>query len=253
MQSVLRSLVLILLLAACARISALPQEPCSEMTRKDIAVIEANFMLWQSCTRVDAEKWAAEAETDVRQALKAASCYAFLLGANGDKAVQLDDAKQGRKLAEDAAKKAPQSGLAHYLAAMLTGLQAQRDPLNGLNAVPVIEREAQIAARLNPDLDHGGPDRILGELYLRAPEPPISIGDTSKAVVHYRRAVKRAPRYIENLLGLAESLLADDEPGEACEELAAALTEMPPNSVHEVQWQKALTILKRLCGMQTTQ
>lgn len=250
MQAVARSLLMILLLAACARISALPQQGGTVMPPGDIAALEVDFILWEPCTRIEAEQWTAEAETDVRQALKGAGCYAFLLRGEGDKAVQLEDAKRGRKLAEAAAKQAPRSGLAHYLVALLTGLQAERDPLYGLNAVPIIKKEAQIAARLNPSLDHGGPDRMLGELYLRAPEPPVSIGDSSKAVVHYRRALKRAPRYIENHLGLAESLLAEDESGEACEELTKALEEMPPDAERQLQWQKALILLKRLCGMQ---
>jgi len=250
MQAVARSLLLLLLLAACARISALPQERPAGMTAGAIAELEANFILWEPCNRTEAEQWAVEAETNVRQALKGASCYAFLLKEETDRTVQLEDAKRGRNLAEAAVQKAPQSGLGHYLAAMLTGLQAERNPLDGLNAVPIIEKEARIAARLSPDLDHGGPDRMLGELYLRAPGPPISIGDSNKAVIHYRRAIKHAPHHLDNRLGLVESLLVEEEPDAACEELAAVLAEMPPAAAHQAQWQKALTLLKRFCGMQ---
>jgi len=251
MQAVVRSLLVLLLLAACARISGLPQEQLSGMPAADIAELEASIILWAPCKRIDAEQWAAEAATDVRQALRGAACYAFLIREETDRTVQLEDAKRGRKLAEAAVQKAPGSGLAHYLAALLTGLYAERNPLDGLNAVPVIEREAQIAARLNPELDHGGPDRILGELYLRAPGPPISVGDSSKAVAHYRRAMQLAPQYLDNRLGLTESLFAAEEVGKACEELTAVLAEMPPAGALQTQWGKALALLKRFCEIQS--
>lgn len=247
MQAVARSIILVLVLAACARVSGGPRELEVGTVRGNSAALDAEVILWQPCTRADAERYSAEAKGDLRQALQGAACYVFLLREEPDRSAQLEDAKRGLKLAETAASEAPQSGLAHYLMALLTGLRAERDPLNGLAAVPVIEREAQQAARLSPELDHGGPDRILGELYLRAPEPPISIGDSSKAVAHYRRAVQEDPRYTDNRLGLAESLMADDEPGKACEELTAALEQSRPAELNDTQWGKALALLRRLC------
>ena len=82
-----------------------------------------------------------------------------------DKALQLKDARFGRKLAENTVKRFPQNGVARYLVAYLTALEAKYDPLNGLDLVPIVEREALIAAQLDPKVDHGGPDRMLGVLF----------------------------------------------------------------------------------------
>ena len=91
---------------------------------------------------------------------------------------------------------------------------------------------------------------MLGELYLRAPAFPVSIGNSAKAVEHYRRAVDQDPEFLENRLGLTEALLTEEKAGEACFELKKILSEMPPNSKINPPWKRALELLKRLCDMQ---
>jgi hypothetical protein len=180
-------------------------------------------------------------------ALKAASCFVVLIGEGGKKEVQLADARRGRNLAERAVSIYPGSGLAHYLAAYLTGLEAERDPMRGLDFVLVIEREAKLAAELAPGVDHGGPDRMLGELYLRAPGFPMSVGDPGKALFHYRRSVDLAPGYLENRLGLAEALFHDEQNAKSCDELTKVLSAMPPQEDFRATWKKAISLLERLC------
>ena len=114
-------------------------------------------------------------------------------------------------MAEAAVKAFPEDATAHYLTAYLAGLEAENDPARGLELVPVIEREALTAAHLNPNMDNGGPDRMLGELYLRGPSFPMSVGDLEKAVTHFRKAVKLAPNFLPNRLGLAEALTENEE------------------------------------------
>jgi len=166
-----------------------------------------------------------------------------------DKTLRLADAVQGRKLAETAAAMLPESGLAHYLYAYLTGLEAENDTLRGLELVPVIEREATLAAKLNPVINGAGPDRMLGELYLRAPSAPLSIGDLEKAAEHYRRAIAIAPEHTDNQLGLVETLLEEGEYEEACTHLHGLLSGMGPALASEASWRKTLGLLKRLCSM----
>ncbi len=166
-----------------------------------------------------------------------------------DKGLRLADAVKGRKLAETAVTMLPRSGLAHYLYAYLTGLEAENDSLRGLQLVPVIEREALFASNLDPAIDRGGPDRMLGELYLRAPGMPVSIGNLEKAIAHFRRASTIAPGCAENRMGLVEALLEEGDVEKTCKQLHKLLSNIPPARSSEEPWQKALALLERLCTM----
>jgi tetratricopeptide (TPR) repeat protein len=214
---------------------------------------EPDLTICAPCSRHEAEQWAGDGERDAGYALKAANCYIFLVKAGTEKASRLADARTGRQLAEGAVQRQPGSGLAHYLYAYLTGLEAENDPLRGLELVPVIEEEARLAAELSPSIDYAGPDRMLGELYLRAPGIPISIGDVEKAIVSYQRAVRLAPGCADNRLGLAEALLKGEEATEACLELHRLLSDMPPDNAFETTWKHALDLLRRLCAAKTAE
>jgi len=240
--------VFLFVLAACAH---LPDHPLHKTEKETVsATTETGFHICAPCTRDQSQKWASSARQDGTSSLKAANCYAFLVKQGKDKRLRLADAVKGRKLAETAVTILPKSGLAHYLYAYLTGLEAENDSLRGLELVPIIEREALIASDLSPVIDHGGPNRMLGTLYLRAPGFPVSIGDSARAVDHYRLAVDQDPEFLENRLGLAEALLAEEESGKACLELKKILSKMPPNSKVRPPWKRALELLKRLCDMQ---
>jgi tetratricopeptide (TPR) repeat protein len=233
-------------LGACTHIP--PVQPTGEWKETGQAAKETELTIRAPCTREEALQWAAHAETDAWSALRAANCYAFFAGTGPDRASRLADAQAGRHLAERAVRQQPDSALSHYLYAYLTGLEAENDPLRGLELVTVIEREALIASDLNPVVDQGGPDRMLGELYLRAPGMPISIGDVEKAIACYRRALAVAPASAENRLGLSEALLKAEETAEACTQLHELLAAMPPANTPETTWRKALDLLKRLCA-----
>ncbi len=223
------------IVAACVVLAAVP------------AARGAGLVLWEPCTPEQAGRWAADAERDGAAALRAASCYATLVERNPGKSAGLEDARRGQAAAETAVRKLPGSGLAHYLAAYLTGLVAERAPLRGLALVPVIEREAQRAAELDPGVDRGGPDRMLGELYLRAPGSPFSVGNRDKAVRHYQRAVAAEPAAAENRLGLAEALLAGDRTDEACGELRAIRAAAPPATGETPARRRAMELMERFC------
>ncbi len=235
-------------LSACAQVHERRDVVLERGTEEEYRLLAEDIYLWQPCTRSEAEVYEAQAETDGLAALRAASCYLLLVTEETDGATRLADAKRGRKLAEAALESYPESGGAHYLAAYLTALEAQNDRARGLSLVPIIEREALAAAELNPRVDHGGPDRMLGELYLRAPGLPMSVGDPAKAVAHYRRARDQDPNHPENRLGLIEALMAEDERKAACDELRELLTGMRPQDQAEAAWIKALGLLKQLCA-----
>jgi len=238
-------LVFLFVFTACTH---LPDQSMHKAeTRAVSAITETDFRICAPCTRNQAQEWAKAAGGDGASALKAANCHAFLAGQAKDKVLRLADAKKGRKLAETAVAMLPKSGLAHYLYAYLTGLEAENDTLRGLELVPIIEREALLAAKLNPRINGAGPDRMLGELYLRAPGAPLSIGDLEKADAHYRRAISIAPEHIENQLGLVETLLEEGEDEEACTYLHGLLSGMRPARSSETSWRQTLGLLKRLC------
>jgi tetratricopeptide (TPR) repeat protein len=237
-------LALVCCLGACAPIKPVaPEGPVSEAG----PVPEIEF--GQPCTSAEGEHWLAEAPGDPRAAFRGAACWAYLAEQKQKGAPsRLTAASNGRQLAKSAVAAWPDSGMAHYLLAYLTGLVAEETPLQGLKLVPVIEREAQQAARLQPDIDHAGPDRMLGELYLRAPEFPVSIGDPAQAVDYYRKAVDLAPGFNANRLGLVEALLADEQTAAACKELNHLFRSGFPNLKKDADWQKTLELQERLCG-----
>ena len=240
--------VFLLFLTACAPMEGMSRH---ETVVDSITGATEKSSLWSPCTRNQALVWERQSEQDLGAALQAARCYAVLARTGTSKSVRLENAVKGRNMAEAAAARDPKNPTAQYLAAYLAGLEAENDALKGLNLVPVIERGALEASRLNPGLDHGGPDRMLGELYLRAPDPPVSIGDLEKAIFHYQRAVKQAPDFVENRLGLAEAYLEDDDPGPACTQLRETLSRMSPCDGRGQTWKQTLDLMKRLCEMET--
>lgn len=237
--------VFLFVLAACTH---LPDQSVPRTEKGAVSAITgSDFPICAPCTRKQAQEWEKAAGGDGTSALKTANCYAFLVGQEKDKELRLADARKGRKLAEAAVTMLPESGLAHYLYAYLTGLEAENDPLRGLELVPIIEREAALAARYDPEINEAGPDRMLGELYLRTPGMPLSIGDLEKAAAHYRRAISIAPKNTENQLGLVETLLEEGKDEEACAYLHRLLSDMRPARSSEASWRQTLGLLKRLC------
>lgn len=116
----------------------------------------------------------------------------------------------------------------HYYRAIAVGLLAQARKSKGLAAMREVRRDAQRAIALAPEFDGGGPHRVLGGLYLRAPAPPTGMGSARRAMVHLRAALRIAPRHPENRLFLAEAHLRLRQPTETRALIAAALTEPVP-------------------------
>jgi len=103
---------------------------------------------------------------------------------------------------------APQEPRCDYWLAVALGVQARERRSTGLYALPSIIELLDRVAGTVPDLDHGGPDRVLSLLYLRAPGWPLGPGDDDLGLDHARRAVSVAPDYPPNRLALAEALEA---------------------------------------------
>ncbi len=95
---------------------------------------------------------------------------------------------------------------AHYYLAITVGKLADlKRNLAAYGMVKEVEREFHKARELDEQFNHAGPDRCLGELYLKAPGWPLSLGSRSKARKHLERAAELAPDFPENRLLLAEA------------------------------------------------
>lgn len=98
----------------------------------------------------------------------------------------------------------PKSGPTHYWLAMNLGQLARTKTLGALKLVREMEKEFLAAREFDKQQDFAGPDRNLGHLYFQAPGWPTSIGNNKKARVHLDEAVKLAPEFPANHVGLLE-------------------------------------------------
>jgi hypothetical protein len=69
-----------------------------------------------------------------------------------------------------------------------------------------LESEMKRAVELSPDIDYGGPLRLLGMLYLKAPPWPTGIGDGDKALELLKRVAEKHPAHPLNQLFYAQAL-----------------------------------------------
>lgn len=136
---------------------------------------------------------------------------------------------EGAGACREAIRMDPDCGAAHYYLALNLGQVAKTKLIGALRLVREMETALLAAIRLDPRLDHAGPDRTLGILYRDAPGWPTSIGDRTKAAEHLERAVVLVPDYPGNRLALAESRIEWKEPGAARPHLAALARDWATN------------------------
>ncbi len=108
----------------------------------------------------------------------------------------------------------PDSPECSYWMAISLGVQARERRSTGYDAVDMMIERLQRVIGQDPGMDHGGPNRVLALVYLRAPGWPTGPGDPDLGLDEARRAVALAPDYPPNRLCLAEALVAIEEPGE---------------------------------------
>lgn len=99
-----------------------------------------------------------------------------------------------------------------FYRAISAGLIAGQDRFRGRSAMSRIQEDGRRAVELDPAFDAGGPHRVLGALYLRAPGPPMGVGSLRRAVNHLEVAVRLGPDRVDNLLYLAEAYIEDQLP-----------------------------------------
>lgn len=103
---------------------------------------------------------------------------------------------------------APKHPLCDYGLALALGVQARERPSTAHDGLKLMEEHLQRAASNDPDLDHAGPDRVLGLMLVHAPGWPTGPGDPEAGLEAARRAIKREPTYAPNWLAVAEAAQA---------------------------------------------
>lgn len=141
-------------------------------------------------------------------------------------------AVEGIDAARSALRLDAQCGAAHYHLAMNLGQLARTQLLGALKLVGEMEEHFTLAAKLDPLIDHAGPDRNLGILYREAPGWPASIGSRHKARQHLKKAAELAPGFPANQLELLKSHLKWKETA-AAEKLAQQIETALPRARQE--------------------
>ena len=106
--------------------------------------------------------------------------------------------------------------------------------MQSLAMISPIKAAAEKALELDENYFYGGPWRVLGRLYHKAPGFPFSIGSTKKAVEHLEKAVESGPKFFLNHLFLAEAYISNRDQAKAKEHLEWIL-KTPPNVNHELE------------------
>jgi len=119
-------------------------------------------------------------------------------------------ANEGVRSAEAAlALGAKDDGAVHYYLAANLGLAVRGHVALAAQNLARLEQEMQRAMALAPDIDDGGPLRLLGALYLKAPAWPNGIGDLDRALDLLARAAHEHPRHPLNHLFYAQALWSE--------------------------------------------
>ena len=132
----------------------------------------------------------------------------------------------------------PDSAISYFYRGLCRGKQGEMKGIwASLGIIDPFEKDMDKAVSLAPTVSHSGPHRALGKLYL---ELPFFLGgDLDKAEFHLKAAVRLAPDYAENQLGLAQVLIKKNNYTEA-REFLHKLIQLTDNT----QNQKLLSLKK---------
>jgi hypothetical protein len=142
-------------------------------------------------------------------------------------------------------------GAVHYYLAANLGLAIHDHPLQAADNLSRLEQALQKAVQLAPATDAGGPLRLLGMLYLKAPSWPAGIGDGDKALDLLKQAAQTYPAHPLNHLFYAQALWEVDEKGaEAAAELRKGQEQLRtgPWGYNKSIWSREFNSISRELG-----
>lgn len=146
-----------------------------------------------------------------RSDLPARICF-LLADRSQDRKRRENLAAEGVRWAEIAISQgAGLNGAVHYYLALNLGIAVYGHTALALKNLKRIAAQLQKAVQLSPNVDGGGPYRVLGLLYLLAPPWPQGIGDGEKALKLLKTVAKYHPGHPLNHVFLARALWDLDE------------------------------------------
>ncbi len=178
----------------------------------------------------------------------ALSKIAFLAadGIDGDDDSMKKNAETGVRAARSAGINTSNPEICYYFA-LNQGLIIRSAGLLAIAKLPEIFDALQ-AAQKSGHLDYGGPMRVLGMLYMKAPAWPSGIGDLEKSLELLARACELYPSHPQNFMFYAEALIQDDNNEEALKYLDIADRLAVPEiwGIHySTRWRGEITELRR--------
>jgi tetratricopeptide (TPR) repeat protein len=134
-----------------------------------------------------------------------------------------------------------------YYFALNQGLIVQMRGLFALKQLPEIHEALKLAQKVET-LDFGGPLRVLGMMYLKAPAWPTGIGDLDKSLELLEKATANHPENPQNFMFYAEALIQDDNKEKALQNLDIAERLAVPEiwgSYYSKKWLAEIEALKK--------
>ncbi len=119
-----------------------------------------------------------------------------------------------------------------WLAVCYGAFGQEKGIMQSLALVQPIKKAAEKAAALDGTYFYGGPWRVLGRLYHKAPGFPISVGSTKKAIECLEKATAAGEKFFLNRIFLAEAYISNRDKAKAREQLEWVLN-AAPNKNHE--------------------
>lgn len=104
--------------------------------------------------------------------------------------------------------------------------------MKSLSLISPIKTCAERVLELDESYFYGGPWRVLGRLYNKAPGFPLSIGSNKKALECFEKALEFGPKFYLNHLFIAELYISERKKDKAREHLERIIN-APLNKNHE--------------------
>jgi hypothetical protein len=162
--------------------------------------------------------------------------------AKSDRRIELSE--QGYEAARRVSR-GPDDAEAAYLQAVNLGLHVQAKGLTAVGRLSELVKLLKIAGE-QPQLDDGGPWRVLGLLYVKAPAWPVGPGDLDLGLDLLKKAAETYPEHPLNHLFYAEALIADGKKEQARAELERTRALATPQRLGDwsARWQEQATTLE---------
>lgn len=112
----------------------------------------------------------------------------------------------------------PKGAEGHFWLGVLDGVYGETKGIfKSLSMVPEIKQEMAAALAIDPSVEGGGPDRVLGRLYFKL--PGFKGGDNKKSIEHLEKSLRDAPTNALTRLYLAETCKSEGMKEKALEQV----------------------------------